>query len=56
MKSVAIYIDVPTATFRQSHAREYGKTYLYPPHSTVYGLLLSLEAQVQALQAQVGQQ
>jgi CRISPR-associated protein Cas5t len=42
MKSVAIYIDVPTATFRQSHAREYGKTYLYPPHSTVYGLLLSL--------------
>ncbi|WP_413167939.1 CRISPR-associated protein Cas5 [Capilliphycus salinus ALCB114379] len=41
MKLVAIYIDVPTATFRQSHAREYGKTYLYPPHSTVYGLLLS---------------
>lgn len=42
MKSVAIYIDVPVATFRQSHAREYGKTYPYPPHSTVYGLLLSV--------------
>ncbi|MDJ0511795.1 MAG: type I-MYXAN CRISPR-associated protein Cas5/Cmx5/DevS [Crocosphaera sp.] len=42
MKSIAIYIDVPVATFRQSHAREYGKTYAYPPHSTVYGLLLSL--------------
>lgn len=42
MKSIAIYIDVPVATFRQSHAREYGKTYPYPPHSTVYGLLLSL--------------
>lgn len=42
MKSVAIYIDVPVATFRQSHAREYGQTYPYPPHSTVYGLLLSL--------------
>ncbi|MEC4985761.1 MAG: type I-MYXAN CRISPR-associated protein Cas5/Cmx5/DevS, partial [Oscillatoria sp. PMC 1076.18] len=35
-------IDVPVTTFRQSHAREYGKTYPYPPHSTVYGLLLSL--------------
>jgi len=42
MNLVAIYIDVPVATFRQSHAREYGKTYPYPPHSTVYGLLLSL--------------
>jgi CRISPR-associated protein Cas5t len=42
MNSIAIYIDVPVATFRQSHAKEYGKTYLYPPHSTVYGLLLSL--------------
>ncbi len=42
MKLVALYIDVPVATFRQSHAREYGKTYPYPPHSTVYGLLLSL--------------
>ncbi len=42
MKSIAIYIDVPVATFRQSHAREYGQTYPYPPHSTVYGLLLSL--------------
>ncbi|MDJ0843910.1 type I-MYXAN CRISPR-associated protein Cas5/Cmx5/DevS [Crocosphaera sp.] len=46
MKSIAIYIDVPVATFRQSHAREYGKTYPYPPHSTVYGLLLSLAGEM----------
>ena len=42
MEDIAVYIDVPVATFRQSHAKEYGKTYSYPPHSTVYGLLLSL--------------
>ncbi len=46
MNLVAIYIDVPVATFRQSHAREYGKTYPYPPHSTVYGLLLSLIGEI----------
>ena len=42
MDLVALYIDVPVATFRQSHSREYAKTYLYPPHSTIYGFLLSL--------------
>lgn len=42
MGTIALYIDVPFATFRQSHAREYGKTYLVPPPSTVYGMLLSL--------------
>lgn len=42
MKSVTLYVDVPFATFRQSHAREYGKTYPVPPPSTVYGMLLSL--------------
>jgi CRISPR-associated protein Cas5t len=42
MNSKAIYINVPCATFRQSHSREYGRTYTYPPHSTVYGLLLSV--------------
>ncbi len=42
MNSIALYVDVPCATFRQSRSREYGKTYLVPPPSTVYGMLLSL--------------
>lgn len=42
MEIITLYIDVPFATFRQSHAREYGKTYSVPPPSTVYGMLLSL--------------
>ncbi len=42
MNTIALYIDVPCATFRQSRSREYGKTYLVPPPSTVYGMLLSL--------------
>ncbi|PSF37989.1 type I-MYXAN CRISPR-associated protein Cas5/Cmx5/DevS [Aphanothece hegewaldii CCALA 016] len=37
-----LYLDVPFATFRESHAREMGKTYPVPPPSTVYGMLLSL--------------
>ncbi len=41
MNSIALYIDVPCATFRNSRNREYGKTYLIPPPSTVYGMLLS---------------
>lgn len=42
MNSIALYVDVPCATFRESHSREYGKTYPVPPPSTVYGMLLSL--------------
>ncbi len=42
MRSVALYIDVPCATFRDSRNREYGQSYLVPPPSTVYGMLLSL--------------
>lgn len=41
MNSVALYIDVPCATFRNSRNREYGHTYPVPPPSTVYGMLLS---------------
>ncbi len=37
-----LYLDVPFATFRESHAREMGKTYSVPPPATVYGMLLSL--------------
>ena len=48
MVSIAVYIDVPFATFRQSYAREYGKTYPVPPPSTVYGMLLSLVGETDA--------
>ncbi|MHC5777600.1 CRISPR-associated protein Cas5 [Nostoc sp.] len=37
-----LYLDVPFTTFRESHAREMGKTYPVPPPATVYGMLLSL--------------
>ncbi|VXD20423.1 CRISPR-associated protein DevS [Planktothrix serta PCC 8927] len=37
-----LYLDVPFVTFRESHAREMGKTYPVPPPATVYGMLLSL--------------
>ena len=42
MNTIALYVDVPCATFRQSRNREYGKTYPVPPPSTLYGMLLSL--------------
>jgi CRISPR-associated protein Cas5t len=37
-----LYLDVPFTTFRESHAREMGKTYPVPPPATMYGMLLSL--------------
>lgn len=39
---LVLYLDVPFVTFRESHAREMGKTYPVPPPATVYGMLLSL--------------
>lgn len=42
MNLIALYVHVPSATFRTSRSREYGKTYYVPPPSTVYGMLLSL--------------
>ncbi|MBD2017226.1 type I-MYXAN CRISPR-associated protein Cas5/Cmx5/DevS [Microcoleus sp. FACHB-53] len=48
MSLIALYVEVPFATFRQSHAREYGKTYPVPPPSTVYGMLLSLVGETDA--------
>lgn len=39
---IILYLDVPFTTFRESHAREMGKTYPVPPPATVYGMLLSL--------------
>lgn len=41
-KILALQIEVPIACFRQSSAREYAETYLAPPPSTVYGMLLSI--------------
>ncbi len=41
-KILALEIEVPIACFRQSSAREYAETYLAPPPSTVYGMLLSI--------------
>ncbi|KYC41076.1 type I-MYXAN CRISPR-associated protein Cas5/Cmx5/DevS [Scytonema hofmannii PCC 7110] len=41
-KNLALEIEVPIACFRQSRAREYAETYLFPPPSTVYGMLLSI--------------
>jgi CRISPR-associated protein Cas5t len=48
MSWIALYVEVPFATFRQSHTREYGKTYLVPPVSTVYGMLLALVGETEA--------
>lgn len=39
--TVALYISVPVASFRNPYARDYLETYLVPPPSTVYGMLLS---------------
>ena len=41
-KPLALRVEVPIACFRQSRAREYAETYPVPPHSTVYGMLLSM--------------
>lgn len=48
MNTIALYVDVPCGTFRQSRSREYGKTYPVPPPSTVYGMLLSLVGETDA--------
>ncbi|MDZ8261044.1 type I-MYXAN CRISPR-associated protein Cas5/Cmx5/DevS [Nostoc sp. ChiQUE01b] len=41
-KMLALEVEVPIASFRQSRAREYAETYPVPPPSTVYGMLLSI--------------
>lgn len=46
MKSIALRVEVPIASFRQSRAREYLQTYPVPPPATVYGMLLSLVGEV----------
>ncbi|ACK74089.1 CRISPR-associated protein DevS (plasmid) [Gloeothece citriformis PCC 7424] len=39
---IALYVDVPYASFRKSYARSLAETYPFPPPATVYGMLLSL--------------
>lgn len=41
-KMLALQVEVPIASFRQSRAREYAETYPVPPPSTIYGMLLSI--------------
>lgn len=36
-----LYLECPCTSFPRSFARDYKETYLYPPPSTIYGLLLS---------------
>ncbi|WP_232228474.1 type I-MYXAN CRISPR-associated protein Cas5/Cmx5/DevS [Lyngbya sp. PCC 8106] len=42
MNQLILQVEVPMASFRNSRAREYSESYPVPPHSTVYGMLLSL--------------
>ncbi|MBH8562647.1 type I-MYXAN CRISPR-associated protein Cas5/Cmx5/DevS [Nostoc sp. CENA67] len=45
-KMLALEVEVPIASFRQSRAREYAETYPVPPPSTVYGMLLSIVGEI----------
>jgi len=36
-----LYLECPCTSFPRSFARDYKETYLYPPPSTIYGMLLS---------------
>jgi CRISPR-associated protein Cas5t len=44
--AISLLVEVPIACFRQSRAREYAETYLVPPPSTIYGMLLSLVGEI----------
>ena len=38
---LTIYVEVPITCFRIGYSRQYFDTYLIPPYSTIYGMLLS---------------
>ncbi len=42
MRRICLFIDIPIAGYRPNWSRFYQDTYPVPPHSTLYGLLLSL--------------
>jgi CRISPR-associated protein Cas5t len=48
--TLALKVEVPIASFRQSSAREYAETYPVPPPSTVYGMLLSMVGEMNRYQ------
>jgi CRISPR-associated protein Cas5t len=48
-----LYLECPCTSFPRSFARDFKETYLYPPPSTIYGMLLSLVGEVD-LMAHVG--
>jgi CRISPR-associated protein Cas5t len=39
---ISLHVETPYGSFRSSFARSYAETYLLPPPSTLYGMLLSL--------------
>jgi CRISPR-associated protein Cas5t len=39
---IILHVEVPYASFRKSFARSFAETYMLPPPSTIYGMLLSL--------------
>jgi CRISPR-associated protein Cas5t len=43
---IALSVEVPIASFRESRAKDYIATYPVPPPSSVYGMLLSMVGEV----------
>jgi CRISPR-associated protein Cas5t len=43
---IALSVEVPVASFRESRAKDYIATYPVPPPSSVYGMLLSMVGEV----------
>lgn len=48
-----LYLECPCSSFPRSFARDFKETYLYPPPSTIYGMLLSFVGEVD-LTAHIG--
>lgn len=46
IEHVSLQVSIPVACFRVPRAREYFETFLCPPPSTVYGMLLSMVGEV----------
>jgi CRISPR-associated protein Cas5t len=48
-----LYLECPCSSFPRSFARDFKETYLYPPPSTIYGMLLSFVGEID-LTAHIG--